>query len=179
MMARQITIDPVTRIEGHAKITIQLDDAGVVQDAKFHITQFRGFEKLCEGRPFTEMPALMARICGICPVSHLMASSKACDQILNVRIPETAANLRRMMNLAQIIQSHALSFFHLSSPDLLLGLDSDPGKRHLYGVLEKNPELARDGIMLRKYGQQIIEWLGGKRIHPAWVVPGGVSEPLS
>ena len=78
-MARQITIDPVTRIEGHAKITIQLDDAGVVQDAKFHITQFRGFEKLCEGRPFHEMPSLMARICGICPVSHLVASAKACD----------------------------------------------------------------------------------------------------
>ena len=176
---RVVVIDPVTRIEGHAKITIHLDDKGEVEDAFFHITQFRGFEKFCEGRPFTEMPSLMARICGICPVSHLMASSKACDALLNVRIPETAANLRRMMNLAQVIQSHALSFFHLTSPDLLLGLDSDPGKRHLYGVLEKHPEIARDGIMLRKYGQQIIEWLGGKRIHPAWVVPGGVSEPLS
>src|SRR5678809_874008 len=122
-MARQITIDPVTRIEGHAKITIQLDDAGVVSDARFHITQLRGFEKFCEGRPFHEMPSLMARICGICPVSHLVASAKACDALLAVRVPETAANLRRILNLAQIAQSHALSFFYLSSPDLLLGMD--------------------------------------------------------
>jgi NAD-reducing hydrogenase large subunit len=173
-----VIIDPVTRIEGHSKITIQLDDHGMVQDAHFHVTQFRGFEKLCEGRPFYEMPALMARICGICPVSHLIASAKACDAILAVRIPETAEKLRRIMNLAQIVQSHALSFFHLSSPDFLLGMDSDPAKRNIFGVAEHSPELARDGIRLRKFGQEIIELLGGKRIHPAWVVPGGVSEPL-
>jgi NAD-reducing hydrogenase large subunit len=168
-MARQIVIDPVTRIEGHAKITIQLDEAGVVQDAHFYVTQFRGFEKLCEGRPFTEMPSLMARICGICPVSHLIASAKACDAILGVRIPETAVKLRHIVNLAQIVQSHALSFFHLSSPDLLLGLDGDPAQRNIFGVMQANPALARDGIRLRQCGQQIIEWLGGKRIHPAWV----------
>ncbi len=173
-----VVIDPVTRIEGHSQITIQLDDHGMVQDAHFHVTQFRGFEKLCEGRPFYEMPALMARICGICPVSHLIASAKACDAILAVRIPETAEKLRRIMNLAQIVQSHALSFFHLSSPDFLLGMDSDPAKRNIFGVAEHSPELARDGIRLRKFGQEIIELLGGKRIHPAWVVPGGVSEPL-
>ncbi len=173
-----VVIDPVTRIEGHSKITIQLDDHGMVQDAHFHVTQFRGFEKLCEGRPFYEMPALMARICGICPVSHLIASAKACDAILAVRIPETAEKLRRIMNLAQIVQSHALSFFHLSSPDFLLGMDSDPAKRNIFGVAAHSPELARDGIRLRKFGQEIIELLGGKRIHPAWVVPGGVSEPL-
>ncbi len=173
-----VVIDPVTRIEGHSKITIQLDDHGVVQDAHFHVTQFRGFEKLCEGRPFYEMPALMARICGICPVSHLIASAKACDAILAVRIPETAEKLRRIMNLAQIVQSHALSFFHLSSPDFLLGMDSDPAKRNIFGVAAHSPELARDGVRLRKFGQEIIELLGGKRIHPAWVVPGGVSEPL-
>ena len=92
-MAREIRIDPVTRIEGHAHITLQLDDAGTVQDARFHVTQFRGFEKLCEGRPFTEMPNLMSRICGICPVSHLVASAKACDAIMAVRIPETAVKL--------------------------------------------------------------------------------------
>lgn len=178
-MAKQIVIDPVTRIEGHSKITIQLDDQGAVQDAHFHITQFRGFEKLCEGRPFTEMPSLTARICGICPVSHLVASAKACDAILAVQIPETAAKLRRVMNLAQIVQSHALNFFHLASPDFLLGMDADPAQRNLFGVLKTNPELARAGIRLRQFGQQIIEWLGGKRIHPAWVVPGGVNEPLS
>ncbi len=177
-MSQQIVIDPVTRIEGHAKIILQMDEGGSVQDAHFIVTQFRGFEKLCEGRPFREMPSLMARICGICPVSHLIASAKACDELLAVRIPGTAANLRRIMNLAQIVQSHALSFFHLSSPDLLLGMDADPAQRNIIGVLRANPELAKGGIQLRQFGQQIIEWLGGKRIHPAWVVAGGVNEPL-
>jgi NAD-reducing hydrogenase large subunit len=121
----------------------------------------------------------MARICGICPVSHLIASAKACDQILAVRVPENGACLRRILNLAQIVQSHALSFFHLSSPDLLLGMDADPAERNLFGVLEKHPQLARDGVRLRQFGQQIIEQLAGKRIHPAWVVPGGVSAPLT
>ncbi len=178
-MAQQIVIDPLTRIEGHAKITLHLDDDGAVQDARLHIGELRGFEKLCEGRPFSEMPSLMARICGICPVSHLVASAKACDALLAVQIPQTAANLRRILNLAQLIQSHALSFFHLSSPDLLLGMDSDPAQRNIFGVLQAHPTLARDGIRLRQFGQQIIEWLAGKRIHPAWVVPGGVSAPLS
>ena len=143
------------------------------------VTQFRGFEKFCEGRPFTEMPSLTARTCGICPVSHLMASAKACDALLAVEIPPTAAKLRRIMNLAQLVQSHALSFFYLSSPDLLLGMDADPSKRNILGIVEAHPTLARDGIALRKFGQEIIALLAGKRIHPAWAVPGGVSEPLS
>lgn len=176
---RKIVIDPVTRIEGHAKITLHLDDQGRVEDARFHVTQFRGFEKFCEGRPFSEMPALMARICGICPVSHLMASAKACDALLAVRIPPPADKLRRIFGLAQVVQSHALSLFYLSFPDLLLGMDADPATANLLGVAQKNPSLALDGIRLRQFGQQIIERLGGKRIHPAWVVPGGVSEPLT
>jgi NAD-reducing hydrogenase large subunit len=176
---KTIVIDPVTRIEGHAKITLQLDEQGHVEDAHFHVTQFRGFEKFCEGRPFSEMPALMARICGICPVSHLIASAKACDALLAVRIPPTADKLRRIFGLAQVVQSHALSLFYLSSPDLLLGMDADPASSNLFGVVQKNPALALDGIRLRQFGQQIIERLGGKRIHPAWVVPGGVSEPLT
>ena len=178
-MAKTILIDPVTRIEGHAKVTIQLADDGQVADARLHITQLRGFEKFCENRPFYEMPSLMARICGICPVSHLIASSKACDALLGVNIPANAARLRRILNLAQILQSHALSVFHLSSPDLILGMDSPPEKRHLFGVAASAPEVARDGIRLRQIGQQIIKILGGKRIHPAWVVPGGVSAPLT
>ncbi|NUN95517.1 MAG: Ni/Fe hydrogenase subunit alpha [Candidatus Omnitrophica bacterium] len=178
-MSKTIIIDPVTRIEGHARITLHLDDHGQVHDARFHVTQFRGFEKLCEGRTFREMPSLMARICGICPVSHLIASAKACDALLAVRIPDAAADLRRVMNLAQIVQSHALSFFHLASPDLLLGMDASPAERNIVGVLRANPELAKGGIRLRQYGQQVIEWLGGKRIHPSWVVAGGVNEPLS
>ncbi|MBZ5721450.1 MAG: Ni/Fe hydrogenase subunit alpha [Acidobacteriia bacterium] len=179
MERRTIVIDPVTRIEGHAKITLHLNEQGRVEDAHFHVTQFRGFEKFCEGRPFSEMPSLMARICGICPVSHLIASAKACDALLAVRIPPTADKLRRIFGLAQVVQSHALSLFYLSSPDLLLGMDADPASSNLFGVLAKNPSLARDGIRLRQFGQQIIERLGGKRIHPAWIVPGGVSEPLT
>jgi NAD-reducing hydrogenase large subunit len=176
---QRIVIDPVTRIEGHSKVTIQLDDQGKVSDARFHVTQFRGFEKLCENRPFYEMPSLMARICGICPVSHLVASAKACDAILGVSIPANGARLRSIMNLAQILQSHALSLFHLSSPDLILGMDAPPETRNLFGVAASVPEVARDGIRLRQIGQMIIETLGGKRIHPAWIVPGGVSAPLT
>jgi NAD-reducing hydrogenase large subunit len=179
MPRQKIVIDPVTRIEGHSKISLRLDEQGRVEEAYFHVTQFRGFEKFCEGRPFYEMPSLMARICGICPVSHLIASAKACDAILAVRIPETAVHLRTILNLAQIVQSHALSFFYLSSPDLLLGMDSDPAQRNIFGVMEAHPEIAKDGIRLRQFGQQAIEWMAGKRIHPSWVVPGGVNEPLS
>ena len=177
-MSKTIIIDPVTRIEGHSKITIHLDDAGEVVDAKFHVTQFRGFERIVQGRPIHEMPSIMARICGICPVSHLVASSKACDQILAVEPPPTGADLRRVMNLAQIVQSNALSFFHLSSPDLLFGFDAEPANRNIIGVAQSNPQLARDGVGIRRFGQQIIEWLGGKRIHPSWIVPGGVDAPL-
>ena len=178
-MTRTITIDPVTRIEGHAKITLMLDDSGQVEDARFHVTEFRGFEKFCEGRNFWEMPGITARICGICPVSHLLASAKTGDAILGVRIPPTAAKLRRMLNWAQIVQSHALSFFHLSSPDLLLGMDSDPALRNVVGLIQKHPDIARKGIRLRKFGQDTIRILGGRSVHPAWTVPGGVREPLS
>lgn len=177
-MSQRIVIDPVTRIEGHAKITVLLDDAGQVSDAHLHIAEFRGFERIFEGRPLWEMPSITARICGICPVSHLMASAKAGDQILSVRIPPAAEKLRRLMNLAQIIQSHALSFFHLSAPDLLLGLDSDPARRNVFGLIAAEPELARSGIRLRQFGQQIIASLGGQKIHPAWCVPGGVRSSL-
>ena len=178
-MSQTITIDPVTRLEGHGKVTIHLNDQGEVENANFHVTQVRGFEKFCEGRPFYEMPSLMARICGICPVSHLIASAKACEAIMSVRIPHTGAQLRRMLNLAQMVQSHALSFFYLSSPDLLLGMESDPASRHIFGVAQAKPELGRAGIGLRRFGQHIIELLGNKRIHPGWVVPGGVTEPLA
>ncbi|HTT71906.1 MAG TPA: Ni/Fe hydrogenase subunit alpha [Anaeromyxobacteraceae bacterium] len=176
---KQIVIEPVTRIEGHAKITIQLGRSGEVEDARFHVTEFRGFEKFCEGRSFREMPVITSRICGICPVSHLIASAKACDALLSVDIPDPAKKLRRLMNLGQLLQSHALSFFHLSAPDLVLGMESDPKKRNLFGLLAAEPEIARDGIRLRKVGQEVIEVLGGKRIHPPWATAGGVATPLS
>ena len=148
-MPRTIVIDPVTRLEGHGKITLQLDEAGIVQDATFHVTQLRGFEKFTEGRPFYEMPNITARICGICPVSHLVASSKACDAILAVKIPPVAADLRRILNLAQLVQSHALSFFYLSSPDLLLGMDAPPEERSILHVAHTHPTIGADGIALR------------------------------
>lgn len=178
-MTETITIEPVTRLEGHAKITIHLDDAGRVDEARFHIAEFRGFEKFCEGRPLGEMAGITARICGICPVSHLLASSKAGDAILGVPPPPAAVKLRRLMNLGQIIQSHALSFFHLSSPDLLFGMDSDPLKRNVFGIMAAYPDVARAGIRLRQFGQEIIALLGGQKVHPAWTVPGGVREPLT
>ena len=174
IMSRRIVIQPVTRIEGHAKISIQLDDAGQVESAKFHVTEFRGFEKLCEGRPFQEMPGLMSRVCGICPVSHVLASSKAGDMLLGVEIPQAAEKQRRLVNYAQVLQSHALSFFHLTSPDLLLGMDSPAAKRNIFGLLEEHADFLRKGIRLRQFGQRVIELVGGKRIHPGWSGPGGV-----
>ena len=176
---KRITIDPVTRIEGHAKVVIQLDDSGHVSGTEFHVTQIRGFEKFTEGRPFYEMPGITSRICGICPVSHLLASSKACDAIMALRIPPAARKLRELLHCAQIVQSHALSFFYLSAPDFLLGMDSDVATRNVLGVITSHPELARDGIELRKFGLQLIENLAQERVHPSWVVPGGVASPMS
>ncbi|HEV2397620.1 MAG TPA: Ni/Fe hydrogenase subunit alpha [Candidatus Sulfotelmatobacter sp.] len=176
---KRITIEPVSRIEGHAKITIHLDDQGHVSNTEFHVTQVRGFEKFTEGHPFYEMPGITARICGICPISHLLASSKACDAIMAVRIPPAAKKLRELVHFAQIVQSHALSFFYLSSPDLLLGMDSDPASRNVLGVIAAHPELARDGIELRRFGLLVIEGLAQERVHPSWIVPGGVAAPLA
>lgn len=176
---QSITIDPVTRLEGHGKIRIELDEAGAVSSAHFEVTQLRGFERFALGRPYYEMPALTARICGICPVAHLLASAKACEQIMAVRIPPAALRLRQILNLAQIIQSHALSFFHLAAPDLVLGMDSDPATRHFFGLAAAHPELGRAGITLRRVGQQIIELIAGKRVHPAGIIAGGLGQPLT
>jgi NAD-reducing hydrogenase large subunit len=173
-VGERIVIHPMTRIEGHAKISICVDDGGRVESAQFHVTEFRGFEKLCEGRPFHEMPGLMSRVCGICPVSHILASSKAGDALLGVQIPPAAVKQRRLLNYAQVLQSHALSFFHLSAPDLLLGMDAAPEKRNLFGLIESDPDFLRRGIRLRQFGQRVIELVGGKRIHPPWGAPGGV-----
>ena len=175
---KRITIEPVSRIEGHGKITIQLDDQGHVTGTEFHVTQIRGFEKFTEGRPYYEMPGITARICGICPISHSLASSKACDAIMAVRIPPAARKLRELIHCAQIVQSHALSFFYLSAPDFLLGMDSDSATRNVMGVIAQHPELARDGIELRKFGLQVVEGLAHERVHPSWIVPGGVAAPL-
>ncbi|MCB9394572.1 MAG: Ni/Fe hydrogenase subunit alpha [Acidimicrobiaceae bacterium] len=178
-MPHTVTIDPVSRIEGHAKVTITLDDAGSVASARFHVTEFRGFEAFCVGRPVWEMPSLTARTCGICPVSHLLASAKAGDAVMGAHIPPAAVLLRRVANLGQIIQSHALSFFHLSSPDLLLGWDADPARRNVFGVMAAEPDLARRGIRLRSFGQSVIEAIAGRKVHSPGIVPGGVANPMS
>ena len=178
-MTRKIVIEPVTRVEGHGKVTIHLDDRGNVDKARFHVTQVRGFEKFCEGRLFWEMPVITARICGICPVSHHLASAKAGDVILGVKLTPTAEMLRRLIHMAQIVQSHALHFFHLASPDLLFGMDADPAKRNIMGLIAEKPEFARKGIKIRAFGQKIIEMLGDKRVHPNAAVPGGMNKALS
>lgn len=178
-MSDKIIIDPVTRIEGHAKIVILLNKDKSVRDAQFRVVDFRGFEKFMEGRPYYEMPIMTARSCGICSVSHLLTAVKACDEISGVKPSETVVLLRRLIHMGQIIQSHALNFFHLSSPDFLLGIDYDPAKRNIFGLIEKQSDLARKGIRLRKFGQEIIERVAGKRIHPGeWAVPGGAKWPL-
>ncbi len=176
---RTIYISPVTRIEGHAKISIQLDEQGNVEDALFHVNEFRGFEKFCEGRMYTEMPTITPRICGICPTSHTLASVKACEMIQGIQPTYTANLLRRLMHIGQNLSSHALSFFHLSSPDFLLGYDSDPAKRNILGIAEKYPDIALRGIRLRKFGQELSERITGKKIHIMGIVPGGMASALS
>ncbi|MBC7250138.1 MAG: Ni/Fe hydrogenase subunit alpha [Anaerolineae bacterium] len=178
-MAQKITIEPVTRIEGHARVTIHVNDAGQVERAYFHVDQFRGFEKFCEGRMFFEMPVITPRICGICPVSHHLASAKACDMLVGVEPPRPAALLRELMHMGQYIQSHSMHFFHLAGPDLVFGFDADPAIRNVVGIIEANPELALKAVKLRKYGQEIIRIVGGRRIHPRFAVPGGVNKALT
>jgi NAD-reducing hydrogenase large subunit len=176
---QKITIEPVTRIEGHAKVTIQLNDQGNVDHAYLHINEFRGFEKFCEGRMFFEMPSITPRICGICPVSHHLAAAKAGDEIVGAPPPRPASLLRRLMHMGQVIQSHGMHFFELAGPDLLLGFDSDPATRNVVGLIQADRELALKAVRLRKYGQEIIKIIGGRKIHPNFAVPGGVNKVLS
>lgn len=178
--SRQITLEPVTRVEGHGKVTITLDANGNVTQVRFHIVEFRGFERFILGRPFWEVPVLVQRLCGICPVSHHLAAAKAMDQIVGVdRLPPTAEKVRRLMHYGQILQSHALHFFHLCSPDLLFGFEADPAIRNIVGVARRFPHLAVQGVMLRKYGQEIIRVTAGKRIHGTGAIPGGMNKNLS
>jgi NAD-reducing hydrogenase large subunit len=179
MVAQKITIEPVTRIEGHAKVTIHMNDMGTVDRAYLHINEFRGFEKFCEGRMYFEMPSITPRICGICPVSHHLASAKAGDAIIGATPPRPASLLRELMHMGQIIQSHGMHFFELAGPDLLLGFDEPASTRNVIGIIGLNPELALKAVNLRKFGQEIIRILGGRRVHPNFAVPGGVNKVLS
>ncbi len=179
MTAQKITIEPVTRIEGHAKITIRLDEGGKVDHAYLHINEFRGFEKFCEGRLVDEMAYITPRICGICPVSHHLAAAKAGDAVLGCPPPRPASLLRELMHMGQVIQSHGMHFFELAGPDLLLGFDADPAVRNVVGLIQAAPDLAVKAVNLRKFGQNIIAILGGRRIHPNFAIPGGVNKALT
>jgi NAD-reducing hydrogenase large subunit len=176
---RKIVIDPVTRVEGHGKVTIQLDAAGEVERARFHIVEFRGFEQFIRGRMYSEVPVIVQRLCGICPVSHHLCAGKAIDMLVGVdRLTPTAEKMRRLMHYGQILQSNAVNFFHLASPDLLLGIESPIGKRNILGVIERFPEVGKWAILIRKFGQEVIAATGGRRIHPRLCVPGGVNQNL-
>ncbi|CAA7617946.1 Ni/Fe hydrogenase subunit alpha [Magnetospirillum sp. SS-4] len=177
---RRIVIEPVSRVEGHGKVTILLDDDNKVHQVRLHIVEFRGFEKFIEGRPYWEVPVLVQRLCGICPVSHHLAASKAMDMIVGAaQLTPTAEKIRRLMHYGQMLQSHALHFFHLSSPDLLFGFDSDVAQRNIVGVAAANPDVAKKGVLLRKFGQEVIRVTSGKRVHGTGSVPGGVNKPLT
>jgi NAD-reducing hydrogenase large subunit len=177
---KRVVIETLTRVEGHGKVTLLLDEDGHVRQARLHIVEFRGFEKFVQGRPYWEVPVMVQRLCGICPVSHHLAASKAMDQVVGVTQPTvTADKIRRLMHYGQILQSHALHFFHLSSPDLLFGFDSDVARRNIVGVAAAYPDLARRGVLLRKFGQEVIRVTAGKRIHGTGSVPGGVNRNVS
>ena len=177
---KRVVIEPVSRVEGHGKVTLLLDDDDRVQQARLHIVEFRGFEKFIQGRPYWEIPVLVQRLCGICPVSHHLAAAKALDQIVGAdQLTPTADKIRRLMHYGQILQSHALHFFHLSSPDLLFGFDSDVARRNIVGVAAEYPDIARQGVLLRRYGQEVIKATAGKRVHGTGAIPGGVNKSLT
>ena len=177
---RKIVIDPVTRVEGHGKVTIRLNEAGEVDEARFHIVEFRGFERFIRGRMYWEVPVIIQRLCGICPVSHHLAAAKAMDQVAGVdRLTPTAEKMRRLMHYGQVLQSNALHIFHLASPDLLFGFDAPPEQRNIIAVLNRFPEIGKWAIFIRKYGQEVIKATGGRKIHPTSAIPGGINHNLS
>lgn len=177
---RRVAIDPISRVEGHGKVTILLDENNQVQQVRLHIVEFRGFEKFIEGRPYWEVPVMVQRLCGICPVSHNLAASKALDLIVGAKqLTPTAEKIRRLMHYAQMLQSHALHLYYLCSPDLLFGFDSEVTRRNIVGVAQRYPDTARRGILLRKYGQEAIRITSGKRVHGTGAIPGGMNKSLS
>jgi NAD-reducing hydrogenase large subunit len=177
---RRVAIDPVSRVEGHGKVTILLDAQNRVQQVRLHIVEFRGFEKFIEGRPYWEVPVMVQRLCGICPVSHHLASSKALDHVVGAMpVTPSALKIRRLMHYGQVMQSHALHYFHLSSPDLLFGFDSDVNRRNIVGVAAAHPDIAKKGVLLRKFGQEVIRATAGKRVHGTGSVPGGMNKHVS
>ena len=176
----KVVINPVTRVEGHGKVTIQIDKSGRVTGARFHVVEFRGFERFVQGRLYWEVPVMVQRLCGICPISHLLTAAKAMDMVVGAeRLTPTAEKMRRLMHYGQIFQSHALHFFYLAAPDLLLGFESEPALRNVVGLALADPGLARKAILMRKFGQEVIAATAGKKIHGTGAVPGGVNKNLS
>jgi NAD-reducing hydrogenase large subunit len=176
----RVVIEPLTRVEGHGKVTLLQDDDKRIKQARLHIVEFRGFEKFIQGRPYWELPVLVQRLCGICPVSHHLAAAKATDMLVGAReLTPTAEKIRRLMHYGQTLQSHALHFFHLCSPDLLFGFDDEVRHRNIVGVIEDHPEIAKQGVLLRKYGQEVIRLTAGKRVHGTGAIPGGVNKSLT
>ncbi len=177
---KRIVIEPVTRVEGHGKVSILMDENNRVEQARLHIVEFRGFERFIQGRPFWELPVLVQRLCGICPVSHHLCAAKAIDGIVGAEnLTPTAEKMRRLMHYGQMFQSHALHFFHLASPDLLFGFDAPVEKRNVIGVIAEHPDLAVQGVMMRKFGQEIIRATAGKKVHGTGAIPGGINKNLS
>ncbi len=176
----RVAIDPLSRVEGHGKVTLLVDREQRIRQARLHIVEFRGFEKFIQGRPYWEAPVAVQRLCGICPVSHNLAAAKAIDQIVGAtHIPPTAEKIRRLMHYGQTLQSHAVHFFHLASPDFLFDFDHASAERNIAGVMTDYPDIARQGVKLRKYGQEVIKATAGKRIHGTGTVPGGVNKALT
>jgi len=177
---RRIVIDPITRIEGHGKVTIRLNDDDSIGEARFHVVEFRGFERFIRGRPYWEVPMIVQRLCGICPVSHHLCAGKVMDVIAGVdRLPTAAEKVRRLMHYGQLLQSNAVHYFHLATPDLLFGFEGPPEQRNIIGTIENYPEVAKWAIFIRKYGQEVIKAVGGKKVHPSLAIPGGVNQNLS
>ncbi len=177
-MTQTLVIQPVSRIEGHAKVTIQLDDAGNVQDTRVNVIELRGFEKFCIGRPVEEMPRITTRICGVCPWSHHLAASKACDAVFGVEPPPAGKKLRELCNSIAYMEEHILHFYFLAGADFVMGPDADPAVRNIIGIIGKVPDVARNVVRVRHMCARMLEIIAGKSIHPDAAVPGGFSKPL-
>ena len=184
-MTTKLVIDPITRIEGHGKVVIELDDDHNVVDAKLHVVEFRGYEKFIQGHPFWEVPVLVQRVCGICFVSHHLGGAKAIDEMVGVgsasgmSLTPTAEKMRRLGHYAQMLQSHVTAYFYLAFPEMLFGIDAPPEQRNVIGLIEADPELVKRVVMLRKWGQEVLTAVFGKRMHGISSVPGGVNKSLT
>ncbi|MEW5768645.1 MAG: Ni/Fe hydrogenase subunit alpha [bacterium] len=178
-MGKTLRLAPVSRIEGHAKITVQLDDQGNVADSRVNVVELRGFEKFCIGRPVEELPRITPRICGVCPWAHHLASAKATDAVFGVDIPQAAKKIRELAYMAHFIHSHTLHFFILSGPDFVMGPDADYAVRNVIGVVGKVPDIAKQVVRIRYTGQMMTQIMAGKAIHPDAACPGGWSKPIS